>query len=85
MKHDELVGFGGTAFGGVVTMAWEAGYFQMILAIMTLIELLITTAYTLWKWYKKASKDGKIEEKEVDELFEDLEKIKPKKEESKNE
>ena len=29
-------------------------------------------AYTIWRWYKNAKKDGKITEDEVDDLFEQI-------------
>jgi multisubunit Na+/H+ antiporter MnhG subunit len=75
-NHDELVGWGGTLFGSAMTMIQTNETFQLIQAILSIIALFITTAYTLWKWYRKASKDGKITEDEVDELFEDLNNIK---------
>lgn len=84
MKHDELVGWGGTVFGGIMTSIQAEPVLQVIQAILTIIGLLITIAYTLWKWYKKASKDGKITVEEYDELFDDLTKVTPGKEDSKN-
>lgn len=76
MKHDEIVGFGGTIFGGVMTAIQANEILQVIQAILTVIGLFITIAYTIWKWYRKAKADGKIEEDEVDELMEDLNKVK---------
>lgn len=76
MKHDEVVGFGGTIFGGVMTAIQANEVLQVIQAILTVIGLLITISYTIWKWYRKAKADGKIEEDEVDELMEDLNKVK---------
>lgn len=76
MKHDEVVGFGGTIFGGVMTAIQANEVLQVIQAILTVIGLLITISYTIWKWYRKAKKDGKITEDEVDELMEDLNKVK---------
>ena len=84
MKHDELVGWGGTVFGSVSTMLQTNEQLQLIQAILSIIALFVTMAYTLWKWYKKASKDGKITEDEVDELFDDLKGITDKKEDSKD-
>lgn len=84
MKHDELVGWGGTAFGAIMTYFQAEPVLHVIQAILTIVGLLITIAYTLWKWYKNASKDGKITEEEVDELFDDLTKVTTNKEDSKN-
>lgn len=75
-KHDEIVGYIGSVFGGVMTVTQTNEIFQIIQAILTIVGLLITIAYTIWKWYKKASKDGKITVDEVDELFDELNKVK---------
>lgn len=84
MKHDEIVGFGGTAFGTIMTAIQANEVLQIIQAILTVIGLLITISYTIWKWYRKAKEDGKIEPQEVDELMEDLNKLNTKKEDDKS-
>lgn len=76
MKHDEIVGWAGSTFGGVMTMLQTNETFQLIQAILSIVALIITILYTVWKWYRKASQDGKITKDEVDELFDDLDKIK---------
>ena len=75
-KHDEIVGYIGSVFGGVMTATQTNEIFQIIQAILTILGLLITIDYTIWKWYKNASKDGKITIDEVDELFDELGKAK---------
>ena len=75
-KHDEIVGYIGSVFGGVMTATQTNEIFQIIQAILTILGLLITIAYTIWKWYKNSSKDGKITIDEVDELFDELGKAK---------
>ena len=76
MKHDEIVGWAGSTFGVVMTMLQTNETFQLIQAILSIVALIITILYTVWKWYRKASQDGKITKDEVDELFDDLDKIK---------
>lgn len=44
-------------------------WIQLGLALICSIVLL---AYRIWKWHKDASKDGKIDKKEVDELVETI-------------
>ena len=34
----------------------------------TLVSVIITIAYNIWKWWKKSKEDGKISMDEVDEL-----------------
>lgn len=79
MKHDEIVGYIGSTFGGVMTALQTNETLQIIQGILSIIAVIITIAYTIWKWYKKASKDGKITEEEYDELFDDLMEVKEEK------
>ena len=75
MKHDEIVGYCGSLFGGVMTYLQTNETLQIIQGVLSIVAVLITIAYTIWKWYRKASKDGKITPDEVDELFDDLKEI----------
>lgn len=84
MKHDEVVGFGGTIFGGIMTAMQANEVLQIIQAILTVLGLLVTISYTIWKWWKKAKADGKITEDEVDDLMDDLNKIKEDKKDGDN-
>lgn len=34
----------------------------------TLVSVILTIAYNIWRWWKKSKEDGKISMKEVDEL-----------------
>lgn len=72
MKHDELIGWSGGVFGGISTILQANELFQLIQAILSILVLLATLGYTIWKWYKKAKKDGKITEEEYDELMDNL-------------
>lgn len=36
----------------------------------TLVSVILTIAYNIWRWWKKSKEDGKISMKEVDELGE---------------
>ena len=36
----------------------------------TLVSVILTIAYNIWRWYRKSKQDGKISMKEVDELGE---------------
>ena len=36
----------------------------------TLVSVILTIAYNIWRWYRKSKEDGKISMKEVNELGE---------------
>lgn len=44
-------------------------YIQLGLGILATI---VSIAFSIWKWWKKASADGKITEEEIKELSDDL-------------
>ena len=44
-------------------------YIQLGLGIFA---TLVSLAFTIWKWWKKASEDGKITKEEVDDLIDEL-------------
>lgn len=48
--------------------------FQYISLILSIICTILTIIFTIWRWYRKASADGKITEEEVDELIDSVEK-----------
>lgn len=63
---------GGTAI--TFTAIQSNQVFQTISLIVTILSALVMLAYNLWKWYREASKDGKITEEEIDEGFDTLQK-----------
>ena len=83
MKHDEVVGYLGSSFGAVMTALQTNETLQIIQGVLSIIALVLTIAYTIWKWYRKASQDGKITPDEIDDLFEDLNNINKKEKDKK--
>lgn len=48
----------------------------VIYSILGLISFLFSIAYTIYKWYKKANSDNFISSEELNELLDELEKLK---------
>ena len=84
MKHDEIVGWGCSGVSAILTVTQANDLFQLIQIILTCVAVLVSLSYTIWKWYKNAKKDGKIEQHEVDELFDDINKVIQYKEDDEN-
>ena len=81
MTKDGIV-FGSIgAVEAVVTVSQTNEVFQTIQIIISALAGAVALAYTIWRWYKNAKKDGKITEDEVDDLFKQV----AKKEDSENE
>ena len=81
MKHDEIVGYVACAVETVTTPIQTNQTYQIIQIILAIITFFITNGFVIWKWFKKAKKDGKITDEEIDELFDELENKEDKKDE----
>lgn len=72
MQKDGLV-FGSIAvLETMVTVSQTNEVFQTIQIIISALAGAVALAYTIWRWYRNAKKDGKITEDEVDDLFEQI-------------
>ena len=66
-EHLDILGIGlqaiFTAFQTDEVLRWISFGF-------TLLSVILTIAYNIWRWYRKSKEDGKISMKEIDELGE---------------
>lgn len=59
------IGYLTTLFSLFLTSFQYNEIFQVIQLVLTIVSLLITIAYSVWTWYKKAAADGKITTDEI--------------------
>ena len=72
MEKDGIV-FGSIAvLQTIVTVSQTNEVFQTIQIIISALAGAVALAYTIWRWYRNAKKDGKITEDEVDDLFKQI-------------
>ena len=72
MEKDGIV-FGSIAvLQTIVTVSQTNEVFQTIQIIISALAGAVALAYTIWRWYRNAKKDGKITPDEVDNLFEQI-------------
>lgn len=72
MQKDGIV-FGSVALlETLVTVSQTNEVFQTIQIIISALAGAVALAYTIWRWYRNAKKDGKITPDEVDNLFEQI-------------
>lgn len=72
MEKNEVVS---TAFNGLSYLSafvQENEILQIIGFVLSILTSLILIAYRVWKWWKEASADGKIDNEEKSTLFEIL-------------
>ena len=72
MEKDGIV-FGSIAvLETMVTVSQTNEVFQTIQIIISALAGAVALAYTIWRWYRNAKKDGKITEDEIDDLFKQI-------------
>ena len=72
MEKDGIV-FGSIAvLETMVTVSQTNEVFQTIQIIISALAGAVALAYTIWRWYRNAKKDGKITEDEIDDLLEEI-------------
>ena len=69
---DNLFNYASAGFTWVLTAMQTDKILSYINVILAIITTLITLAYTIYKWYKKASQDGEITAEELEELKDDI-------------
>lgn len=69
MKNNDIYCWIGSVFGTIGTALQSDEVFRYISLGLTILSTLFSLAFTIWKWWRKAKKDGKITEDEVDELM----------------
>lgn len=65
---DEATGVVGSSISWVLTITQANEIFELIQIIFSCLVSFITIIYIIYKWYKRASEDGKITAEEIDEL-----------------
>lgn len=65
---DEATGVVGSSISWVLTITQANEIFELIQIIFSCLVSFITIIYIIYKWYKRASEDGKITTEEIEEL-----------------
>lgn len=64
----ELICVGGNIFTYILTAMQTSEVFQVISLVLSIVTSVVILLYRVWRWYKEAKKDGKIDEGELDQL-----------------
>ena len=70
---EEVILFGGNGLGYVLSAIQQNETFQIIEFVLSAILTCVLIAFRLWKWWKEAKKDGKIDANEVQDAIDILE------------
>ena len=86
MKNETFTGIVGNSIAAIFTAVQQNQILQTISFILTSVSVIITIAFTIYNWYRKAKADGKITPDEIKDLHDDLKDVlKDKEEEKKDE
>lgn len=72
MVNEEIALITGTSVCLTNTITQSNEVMQYINLSITILVGIVTIAYTIFKWYKKAKEDGQITKDEVEELIENV-------------
>lgn len=72
MKNSQVIPYGCNIASAVCTALQTNETLQNIQAVLTIIAFLVSIGFTVYHWYKEASKDGEITKDEFDELTHDV-------------
>lgn len=77
--NKDIYSYAGSGLAITFAALQDNPIFQLISFILSTLAALVTIGFTIYKWYKKASEDGKITIEEIDDLQEQLNNKKEKK------
>ena len=72
MKNKDFVPYAFNTVGAVCTAIQPDEILQYVSLALTVLATLISILFTIYRWYKSATEDGKITKDEVDELIDEL-------------
>lgn len=67
MSNENFESWLGNGIAAVFTAIQTDAIFQYVSLALTIVSVVISIAFTLWKWWKAAKADGRIDEKEIEE------------------
>ena len=72
MKSSDYLTWIGSVFGTICTALQTDEVLRYIQLGLTILSTLFAIAFTIYKWWKKASQDGKITKEEIEDLTDDI-------------
>ena len=67
IEKNEVVSFSGNIFTYILASIQINEVFQIIELVIAILTSLVLLGYRIWKWWKEAKKDGKIDKREIKE------------------
>ena len=74
MKNKQLISYGCNGVSAIATAMQTNELLQNAQIVITCVAFCVSIAFTIYHWYKEATKDGKIDKDEVKDLIDDASK-----------
>lgn len=72
MKFKDNINYLTSGASWIFTIVQTNQLLQSIMFVLSIISTLFTIAFTIYRWYNKANKDGHISVEEIKELHDDV-------------
>lgn len=69
---DEIVSGGLVSLSAMLTALQTNDLFQTVSLVVTILSGIVSIVFIIWRWWKQAKKDGKVDGEDIGQLLDDL-------------
>ena len=69
---DEIVSGGLVSLSAMLTALQTNEVFQTVSLVVTILSGIVSIVFIIWRWWKQAKKDGKVDGEDIGQLLDDL-------------
>ena len=69
---DEIVSGGLISLSAAFTALQTNEVFQTVSLVVTILSGIVSIVFIIWRWWKQAKKDGKVDGEDIGQLLDDL-------------
>lgn len=70
--QEKPINYVASAIACITTALQTNEIFSYVSLSLTILSIVVSLAFTIYKWYKTATDDGKIDNEEIDELMKNI-------------
>lgn len=70
--HEKPINYIASAVACITTALQSDEIFSYVSLALTILSIVVSLAFTIYRWYKVATDDGKIDKEEIDDLMKNI-------------
>lgn len=70
--QEKPINYVASAIACITTALQTNEIFSYVSLTLTILSIVVSLAFTIYRWYKVATDDGKIDKEEIDDLMENI-------------